>query len=208
MINIQRLKDEFINIVKENIHRDGIDNLMNYLESTDFYRSPASTRYHGSYAGGLLEHSLNVYYSLIDELQFIYGKDWEQRYSKESVAIVSLFHDICKISRYKPSVRNVKDPVTKQWNEQAVYVYNENYVNMGHGAKSIYLLQKYMNLTEDEATAVFWHMGAFDVGNYNTIGDLSNCYKSNTLAFALHRADMLSTFVVENEQFKPLSLDE
>ena len=132
MINIQRLKDEFINIVKENIHRDGIDNLMNYLESTDFYRSPASTRYHGSYAGGLLEHSLNVYYSLLDELQFIYGKDWEQRYSKESVSIVSLFHDICKINRYKPSVRNVKDPVTKQWNEQAVYVYNENYVNMGN----------------------------------------------------------------------------
>ena len=130
MKNVEQLRKEFETLVHDNITREGIDNLLDYLNTSDFYRSPASTKYHGSYAGGLVEHSINVYYSLVDELTFILGKEWEKRYSKETVTIVSLFHDICKIGRYKPGKRNVKDPVTGQWHEEPTYFYNEDYESL------------------------------------------------------------------------------
>ena len=104
MANVERIENEFGEIVSETIHREGIDNLMEYLYQSDFFKSPASTKYHGAYEGGLAEHSINVYYSLLDTLQFFYGPDWEKRYSKETVAIVSLFHDLCKIMQDKASV--------------------------------------------------------------------------------------------------------
>ena len=206
MKNVEQLRKEFETLVHDNITREGVDNLLDYLNTSDFYRSPASTKYHGSYAGGLVEHSINVYYSLIDELTFILGKEWEKRYSKETVTIVSLFHDICKIGRYKPGKRNVKDPVTGQWHEEPTYFYKEDYVTMGHGSLSVYRIMQFMQLTEVEAGAIYWHMGAYDIGNYNTIGDLSNHYTNNILAFALHRADMMATYVVENEKFEPIDL--
>ena len=206
MKNVAELQNEFESIVKENIHRDGIENLLQYLRDTDFYRAPASTKYHGSYAGGLVEHSINVYYTILEELTFIYGKGWEQRYSKESATIVSLFHDLCKIGRYKPGKKNVKDPITGQWHEEATYFYNEDYTTMGHGSLSMFKVMQFIHLTEFEAGAIYWHMGAFDVGPYSSSGDLSRHLEINTLALALQRADMLTTFVVENEKFEPLDL--
>lgn len=206
MTPVEKSKTEFEKLVRDNIKREGIEDLLNYLNETDFFISPASTRYHGDYAGGLVEHSINVYYSLVDELQFIYGADWSKKYTPETVAIVSLFHDLCKIGRYKPGIRNVKDPVTGKWGEVSVYQYNNDYVAMGHGAKSMYIVSKFIKITEDEAAAIFYHMGAYDLGNYNTVNDLSNNFARNTLAFALHRADMLATYVVENEHFEPVDL--
>lgn len=208
MTTIEKLKSEFETIARDNIKRDGLEELLSYLDHTDFYRAPASTRYHGSYSGGLVEHSINVYYSLLDELQFIYGPQWEQKYSKESVAIVSLFHDLCKIGRYKPGTRNVKDPATGQWHEERVFQYDNDYVPMGHGAKSMFLVTSYMSITEEEAAAIYWHMGAYDLGNYNTVGDLGNNWNKNILGFALHRADMMATYVVENENFQPVDVSE
>ena len=79
---------------------------------------------------------------------------------------------------------------------------------MGHGSLSIFTIMKFIQLTDEEASAIFWHMGAFDLGEYNTVGDLGNSFRQNTLAFALHRADMLATYIVENEQFEPLNLKE
>ena len=58
-------KERFIEIFTSQIHRPGAAELLEWLESTDFFEAPASTHYHGSYPGGLVEHSLNVYYELI-----------------------------------------------------------------------------------------------------------------------------------------------
>ena len=91
----------FKQIVADTIQRDGIENLMEWLENeTDFFKAPASTRYHGSYEGGLLEHSLNVYERLMWEMEKLIGRGWEEIYSPETIAIVALFHDLCKIDRY------------------------------------------------------------------------------------------------------------
>lgn len=198
----QNLKEQFLAIVRNDIHRAGIDKLVKHLEETDFFTAPASTKYHGSYEGGLVQHCIDVYNALHDELAFIFGDNYLAVYSEESIAIVSLFHDLCKIGRYRAGTRNVKDPVTKQWHEEPTYFYNDEAFEMGHGAASVFTAQKFISLTDVEAQAIFWHMGAYDISNYMSLNGLGSAFEKNTLAFALHRADMLATYVTDNEHFK------
>ena len=122
-------KEEFIEIYRENIRRDGADALLDYLEhKSDFFTAPASARFHGAYAGGLCEHSVNVYHCLTaylerERVKELYGLE----YPAESVALVSLLHE---------------DPLP-----------------YGHGEKSVYILSGFLRLTREEAMAIRWHMG-------------------------------------------------
>lgn len=201
------LREKFENVAKENIKRPGIENLLNYLNDNGFYESPASTKYHGSYTGGLCQHSLNVFYALQDQLTFIFGQGWEQRYSLESVAIVSLFHDICKVDKYKKGTKNVKNKDTGVWETVECFEYNTDSFQMGHASLSLYTVQKFMDLTNEEAQTIYWHMGAYDLSQYSTVSGLSESFSKNTLAFALHLADMMATYIDENEYFQPLPLE-
>lgn len=202
-------KEQFCSIVNAYIHRDGIDDLMKYLENeTDFFISPASTEYHGSYPGGLVEHSLNVYDMLICELEFIFGRNWTKRYTMETVAIVALFHDVCKCGRYEAYMRNSKDPETGVWKEHLAYKFNPEYTRMGHAPLSLHRIERYMKLSDEEAQAIFCHMGAFDLSNYFSSLDLSTAFSRNQLAYALHRADMDATHITENKFFVPVPDDE
>lgn len=97
-------KETFLAICKEDIKRDGINDLLKWLEDSDFFTAPASTRFHGNYEGGLCEHSLNVHRELT-RLNDVY----QLGYSKETIAITALFHDLCKVNYYKRGTRNVKD---------------------------------------------------------------------------------------------------
>lgn len=105
-------KEEFIEIYRENIRRDGADALLDYLEhKSDFFTAPASARFHGAYAGGLCEHSVNVYHCLTaylerERVKELYGLE----YPAESAALVSLLHDVCKTGCYRQGSRNVKAP--------------------------------------------------------------------------------------------------
>lgn len=200
----QNLKEQFLAIARNEIKRPGIENLLKYLEETDFFEAPASTKYHGCYEGGLVQHSIDVYNALHDELAFIFGNNYLAGYSEETIAIVSLFHDLCKVGKYVAGTRNVKDPVTKQWHEEPTYFYNENCLEMGHGAASVYTVQKFIELEDFEAQAIFWHMGAYDISNYMSLNGLGSAYERNTLAFALHRADMMATYVTDNKFFKEI----
>lgn len=192
---------DFKTIVAANIQRDGIDNLMEWVENeTDFFTAPASTRYHGSYAGGLLEHSLNVYNRLVFEMNTVIGKGWEEIYSPETIAIVALFHDLCKIDRYVLTEKWRKDE-DGQWEAYDAYDYNKEKAEMGHGAQSVYYLQKFIQLTEIEAQAIYWHMGAYDISPYSSLANCSETFKWNPLAFLVHRADMAATYITENEAF-------
>lgn len=200
-------KSDFIDIVKMNVHRDGIDKLLDYMETNGFFEAPASTKYHGNYKGGLFTHSLNVYYDLKDELQMIYGSQWPERYSLETVTIVSLFHDICKIDKYVETTRNVKDKDTGEWKQVDCFEYNNDQVRLGHGSASVYILSDFIKLTPEEKQAIHFHMGAFDISPYNSTYDLGNAFNRNTLAFALHIADMTATYIDENEYFRPAGED-
>lgn len=197
MTNVKRFKK----IVTENIERDGIENLMEWLEhETDFFSAPASTRYHGSYEGGLVEHSLNVYDRLVWEMENTVGAGWQEIYSPEAVAIVALFHDLCKIDRYVITEKWRKDE-NGDWEAYEAYEYNKEKAEMGHGAQSVFYLQKFIQLTEFEAQAIFWHMGAYDLSPYASLAACSETFKWNPLAFLTHRADMAATYVTENEAF-------
>ena len=120
-------KEEFIEIFREKITRPGADALLDYLENkSDFFTAPASARYHGAYAGGLCDHSLNVYHCLVDYLarervQELYGLE----YSEESVAVVALLHDLCKVGCYKKSFRNVKNDATGQWERVPTFTFDD-----------------------------------------------------------------------------------
>lgn len=197
MTNVKRFKK----IVTENIERDGIDNLLEWVEhETDFFSAPASTRYHGSYEGGLLEHSLNVYDRLVWEMENTVGAGWQEIYSPESIAIIALFHDLCKIDRYVITEKWRKDE-NGDWEAYEAYEYNKEKAEMGHGAQSVFYLQKFIQLTELEAQAIFWHIGAYDISPYATLAACSETFKWNPLAFLTHRADMAATYVTENEAF-------
>ncbi len=116
MVLLTDFKERFLALYKENITRDGADDLMEWLTTSDFFVAPASTKFHGSHAGGLLEHSLNVYDCLVEELDIL---DIKENYSAETVALVSLLHDICKVNFYKKGTRNVKE--NGQWVTKEVY---------------------------------------------------------------------------------------
>lgn len=189
-------KEEFIEIYRENIRREGADKLLEYLmsPSSDFFTAPASTRYHGAYEGGLVEHSLNVYECLCDYLarervQELYGIEA----SEETVAIVSLLHDICKMNFYKKSFRNVKDE-NGVWNKVPTYEIDDR-LPYGHGEKSVYIVSGFMRLTREEAFAIRYHMGFSGNGEARDVG---KAFEMFPLAFALSTADMEASYFLED----------
>lgn len=182
-------KERFITLCSE-IKRDGIDELMGWLEDSDFYTAPASTKYHGSHPGGLLTHSLNVY----DELNRILGIYPEVDVSKETAAIVSLFHDLCKVNFYVSEKRNRKNADGK-WESYDSYAIKEKFCFGGHGSKSVFIVQNFIKLTPIEAAAINCHMGAFgDNGEY-----VGKTFEQYPLAFLLHIADCAATYLRETD---------
>ena len=182
-------KEEFIEIFTSCITRDGADKLLDFLEhKCDFFTAPASARYHGAYEGGLCDHSLNVYHCLVDYLQRervqeLYGLE----YSDESIAIVALLHDLCKIGCYKKGTRNVKDESGK-WQTVPSYTFDDP-LPYGHGEKSVYIANGYIRLTRE-------HMGFSGPEDNRTVGQALQRYP---LAFALATADMEASYFLENE---------
>ena len=188
---------EFIELYQAHIHREGADALLDYLKNkSDFFTAPASARFHGSYAGGLCDHSVNVYHCLKDYLerervQELYGLE----YSEESITLVSLLHDVCKIGCYKQSTRNVKGPDGK-WQSVPTFFYEDN-IPYGHGEKSVYILSGFLRLTREEAMAIRWHMGFSGDEDKRLVGQALQQYP---LAFALSVADMEATYFLEGEE--------
>lgn len=183
---------------------EGIENLIEYLEMSDFYYAPASTRFHGSWAGGLAAHALNVYNALLFEYSNLADADFNlPKISEESLIIVGICHDLCKIGLYHEGFRWTKEPPENQWVKIPTFERNPE-LPMGHGAKSVYILNKFISLSDMEAQAIFWHMGAYDLSNYMTMNDLSSAYESNLLAYLLNKADMTATYIMENESYKEI----
>ena len=189
-------KEVFLQIFRENIHREGSDALLDYLEhKSDFFTAPASARFHGSYPGGLCEHSVNVYrcleaYLERERVRELYGLD----YAQETVALVSLLHDVCKIGCYRGGTRNVKGPDGK-WQSVPTFFYEDN-LPYGHGEKSVYILSGFLRLTREEAMAIRWHMGFSGDEDKRLVGQALQQYP---LAFALSVADMEATYFLEKE---------
>ena len=193
-------KEKFIEIYTNNIKREGADKLLEDLLSTssDFFTAPASARFHSSYEGGLVDHSINVYECLSSYLESSRVQDlFGFQYSKENIAIVSLLHDLCKINVYKKGFRNVKDE-RGAWQRVDTFEYDDR-MPYGHGEKSVYIISGYMKLTREEAFAIRYHMG------YSSTEDprnVSAAFEMYPLAFALSTADSEATYFIESNTTK------
>lgn len=181
------LKERFLQLCKT-VNREGFEDLLEWLEKSDFYRAPASKVYHGSYPGGLLEHSLNVY----DELKRLLSVYPEVDVTEETVIISSLFHDLCKANFYTVEKRNRKNEEGR-WESYDAYNIKEKFCYGGHGSKSVFILQQFIKLTPEEAVAINCHMSCWD-GNK----EVSNAYQQCPFAWLLHVADESATYIKES----------
>jgi hypothetical protein len=173
----------FKEIYTTHIKREGATDLLRWLKSTDFMTAPGSTRFHDCYAGGLAEHSVRV----CNELVRLLKAYPEVKVSAETAAIVTLLHDVCKANCYKTELRNKKNE-HGQWIQVPVYTFQEDFSFGGHGSKSVYLIQKFVKLTDEEAVAINCHMGV-ENGNWA----VNDAFRAYPLAFLVHTADMAST---------------
>lgn len=184
-------KTRFMSCCYATIKREGIDDLLKWLEESDFFTAPASTKFHGNYEGGLCEHSLNVYSALLR-----LAKNYPEvlgNVSDETLAIVALFHDLCKVNFYTTEKRNRKNPVTGLWETYDFYTIDEQFRFGGHGSKSVYLVQKFMKLSDEEAASINCHMGAWDNTN------VGSTFEQFPLAWFLHIADGMATYITERK---------
>lgn len=185
-------KPEFMDIYSL-IQRPGADKLLAWLESSDFFRAPASTRFHGAYEGGLCAHSVNVYRRLCMLLDSIPDA---LKVSPESRAVCALLHDLCKVNFYGVEMRNRKNDETGRWEKVPFYTVSEKF-HYGHGEKSVFLIQRFMELTTEEAVAIRYHMGAFREGEG---ADYAAACEAYPLAFFLHTADMMASHFDEADR--------
>ena len=185
-------KQKFIEYYQANIHREGADRLLEWLQTTDFFTAPASTRYHCACPSGLVQHSVNVY-EVMMEKHFDPETD-----SAESFALCALLHDVCKAQFYKISTRNVKNEKTGQW-EKVPYYTIEDAFPYGHGEKSVFLIERFVRLKPAEATAIRWHMGGFDDAARGGNFSISVAYDKYPIAVKLHLDDLEANYLRENE---------
>lgn len=190
------MKEQFINLYNTNIKREGAKELLAWLQKADFFTAPASTKYHLSTEGGLLEHSLNVYNRLLElvkneNLKRTGSSDIDEK-TLESVTICSLLHDVCKVNFYKVAYRNHKNEATKKW-EQIPYYTIEDKFAYGHGEKSVFLIERFMRLSIEEAVAIRWHMGGFDEAVKGGSYALNAAWAKYPLPVLLHIADLMAS---------------
>lgn len=160
-----------------------------YLLANSFFRSTASTKYHGAYEGGLFDHSFAVMNFLV-ELSAKNGLKWQRA---ESPFIVGMFHDLCKIDNYRRPVCGETLDGKKIYDEEK-WEYNPDTFFKGHGDKSIILLSQHLQLTEEEVMCIRYHMGAFV--EKDEWRDYTNAVHRYANVLWTHHADMLASHVV------------
>lgn len=213
---IAQNKDTFLSLI-ESIEREGVNKelLVKQLNGSDFFYTPASTRYHSAYDGGLCAHSLNVYQTLLRLCETLYTEVTDEGvklncpYSNDTLKIVALFHDFDKMNKYEKFFKNEKhyyDGGTKydemgryDWRSVPGYrvkEYKDRFVMGTHGENSAYMTNTFIPLSTEEYGAIINHHGIYD----NPELPLSEIFRRNPLACLLHLADMACTYVVEVDE--------
>lgn len=195
------LKNQYIALLRST-KREGMDSVIAFLCTSDFFTAPASTKYHNCHEGGLLEHSMNVYAQLKEKLNNteVYGE-----YPEDSIIIAALLHDICKTNYYVSEPKNRKkyhENGTKQdsngkydWETYMGYTVDDK-APLGHGEKSVIMLMPYIKLKKEELYAIRWHMGLSE----NDIKTVGQAFMMYPLAMALHEADLEATYLLEKQE--------
>lgn len=201
-IKIKENKKIFLDEISS-VKRPGIENLIKWLNDSDFFYAPSSTIYHNNFGGGLCDHSLNVFYSSV-KLKDFYQKIMIKKgktpvnITDDEIKICSLLHDVCKINFYNPIIRHYKDPI-KGWIDYNGYEIKDKYP-YGHGEKSVFMIENFMKLTGAEALAIRWHMG-FTAGVMADIVEkktLSKALEKTPLVGIISTADSMAAFFMED----------
>lgn len=184
--NVKEIETKYRNYFMTYINRPGAANLLEWMNKSGFFEAPASINHHGAEPGGLAQHSINVF----KRLSFIAAEVIKppQIFNVETLAIVSLLHDLCKIDAYRKSKEST----------ESRYEITRNFP-AGHGEKSVILIMRFMYLTDEEILAIRWHMGQYDFYAKGGGYDLDNAFKQCKLAVMLHIADMMATHFDERE---------
>ena len=191
----------------QQVKREGADKLLAFIQKSDFYTAPASTRYHSCHEGGLLEHSLNVYQCLIAKINNPVWKPYLENLSEETLIISALCHDLCKTYFYVPEYRNKKvynengkkEDAGGKFDWQTVQGYSiDDKIPYGHGEKSVMMIEEYLKLKPVERYAIRFHMGWSEPKElYNALGSAMEKYP---LVIALHEADQEATYLFESKE--------
>lgn len=160
---------------------------INWLRNTDFYSAPASTKYHDSEPGGLLKHTLRVVNKIIELSQIPSFSS----ISIEEAIIAAIAHDWCKIGLYEQYMRNVKDEQTGAWHQVPSFRCKGPSIPFGHGTASMYIAQKFFRLSIEQALAIRWHMGEYNVADSES-HDYYEANENYPLVSMLQFADRLS----------------
>lgn len=200
-IDLAANKEKFLTILRNEVHREGLDQLIEWLEKTDFFEAPYTGQYTLSCKGGLVEHSLNTYRALVELVSkyqerdplFLLSvetqEDIEQAQADldESMALCALLHDVCRADCWVEDTRNVKNPQTGKWEAVPYFKWDEKLV-YGHGEKSVFIIQQFMQLYIDEAQAIRYHSQGRD--NLTNVIDTNyyTLYEHNLFAAALGTA--------------------
>ena len=197
-------KATFIALCHEHIHREGLDKLLDYLETTDFYTAPSSTNYHLNEKGGLCQHSINVFRTACKVYEAVVAPALEQPdtpFSEpipmESIAIATLLHDLCKTKLYHQKEKWKKDE-TGRWVSYPGYEVKDDFP-FGHGEKSCLILNWFIRLKQEELLAIRWHMGMFDMAEAGSASRYAfyAAMEKSPLVSLLQAADMLSSNCLE-----------
>ncbi len=206
--NIKRFEE-----LMAKIERAGKEELMDYIRNkTDFYYAPASTRFHLSCEGGLLQHSLNVYDCLVAKLSSPVWNKFLKDVPEESLILMALLHDLCKVNFYVKGSKNQKTydaekvAAADKWqvkhDEKGNFIWEtvstyevDDKMPLGHGEKSVMLINCFMKLKTIEIFAIRWHMGyAEEKSQYNA---LSSSMEKYPVVLALHEADLEASKLFE-----------
>lgn len=199
---LQDNKERFVELLKST-QREGVEYVIEDLESLGFFEAPASSTQHLNYDGGLVEHSLNVYDMAVMLKDQIIARrpDLEKLLPTESIIIASLLHDVCKADIYRKVMRRRKDAIGTYEEYQA---YEVDYSNLpiGHGEKSvIMILRSGMYLEDDEVIAIRWHMSAWDLPfqSFELSKSLNVARDKSPLCSLIHTADTLAANLLERK---------
>ncbi|MBQ7209888.1 MAG: HD domain-containing protein [Paludibacteraceae bacterium] len=196
------MKQKIIQLLRST-NREGMENVIRWLEQSDFFTAPASTNFHGNYEGGLAEHSLNVYQTALDIYNVMKQRkpSLAEHVSPENIIIAALLHDACKVNIYKKTTKYRKDKFD-QWETYETYTVDYNEFPLGHGEKSVIrLLQLSLALTDDEIIAIRWHMNAWDLPfqSPEMKSNINVARNKCPLLCLIQTADGIASAILEND---------
>lgn len=176
-LDAMRNRNEIVNRLL-NTERHGMGDMVNYLTcNSDFFTAPASRSHHLAYKGGLAEHSLSVFRTMSK-----LADAFDAEVTMDEIAISALLHDVCKTNYY------VKTGTGWEVDDQ---------LPLGHASKSVYIISRFINLTDAEVAAIMWHMGCWSPGVVQDSRSYNEAVSKYQLVPLLIAADFVSSRIVE-----------